>query len=90
VKIKNKTVYLTNSEFKLLLLLLQSRGEVFSRETILATVMDYYSNSSESSVNTLVSRLRKKLSACNIPVIKSVPKVGYCINQEYYRNIKRK
>jgi two-component system response regulator ArlR len=89
VKLKNQTIYLTNSEFNLLSLLVFSRGEIFSRETILSTVMNYYRNSSVSSVNTLVSRLRKKLSNSKLPIIQSVPKVGYCINSEYLENLTR-
>ena len=80
-KIKNKRVKLTHSEYNLLIMLIDSNGEIFTRKQILSNIMNYYRNSSETSVDTLVCRIRKKLGRkVGGDLIKTVYKSGYCIN----------
>ncbi|MDD3475211.1 MAG: response regulator transcription factor [Candidatus Dojkabacteria bacterium] len=81
VKIKNKGIKLTHSEYNLLIMLIDSNGEIFTRKQILSNIMNYYRNSSETSVDTLVCRIRKKLgNKIGGDLIKTVYKSGYCIN----------
>ena len=89
-KRNKKNILLTKTEFDFLVMLFNSNGEVFSREKIISNVMNYYSTSSFSCVDTLVSRVRNKLGN-NIKdsIIKTVNKSGYCLNPSYLKSIER-
>ena len=58
-----KTLDLTTTEFKLLYLLLERRGRVQSRETLLFDVWGYTNAIDTRTVDTHIRRLREKLGA---------------------------
>jgi len=70
---------LTSAEFDLLLVLLQSAGNVVSREELSQTVLGREFNPLDRSIDTHVSNLRKKLGVemNGVERIKSVRGVGY-------------
>lgn len=70
---------LTSAEFDLLVLLLQSAGNVLSREEISQAVLGREFNPLDRSIDTHISNLRKKLDAevNGVERIKSVRGVGY-------------
>ena len=89
-KINDEEIYLTSTEFNFILLLLNSNGRVFTRKQIISNVMNYYSVNSDSCVDTMVSRIRKKLINRNdYSLIKTINKFGYTINSNYLKNITR-
>lgn len=76
VYVDGETVMLTLTEFKLLQLLMENPHQVLSRETLLARVWNYDSNTETRTVDTHVRRLREKLGSC-ASMIETVRGVGY-------------
>ena len=76
VYVDGETVMLTLTEFKLLQLLMENPHQVLSRETLLARVWNYDSNTETRTVDTHVRRLREKLGSC-AGMIETVRGVGY-------------
>ena len=72
---------LTALEFRLLLTLLQRRGKVQSRETLLTDVWGYAPEVTTRTVDTHVKRLRAKLGAAGV-YVETIRGVGYCIREE--------
>ena len=66
VKVEQQPVELTDSEFRLLLLLAHSPGEHFSRDRILNELHGVDSSLFSRSVDILVSRLRQKLHPLSV------------------------
>ncbi len=76
VKWRGKSVELTSTEFKLLVLLAKRCGRVQSREQLLRDVWEYHSMLDTRTVDTHMRRLREKLgSAANH--LETVRGVGY-------------
>jgi two-component system phosphate regulon response regulator PhoB len=61
VRVRNKVVELTATEFRLLRLLMQERGKVQTRETLLQKVWNYQNDMETRTVDTHIRRLREKL-----------------------------
>lgn len=81
----NKTKSLTKSEFDLLFLIVTSNGRVFSRNDISRRVMRSHLDVEPGSVDTLVSRLRKKLKVSGAPdIIETIHKSGYRLSSSYF------
>lgn len=78
----NIPIKLTKLEFNLLVLFLRSNGEVYSRDEILKRIFYNNQDVSNGAVDTLISRLRKKLGS-NDSFIETVFKSGYRINNYY-------
>jgi DNA-binding response OmpR family regulator len=74
-----RRVDLTSSEFNLLLAFLRQPGQALSRDTLLGTLRGREWNYFDRSIDTLVARLRKKLTngADRPPLVRSVRGVGY-------------
>jgi two-component system, OmpR family, response regulator len=72
-------VDLTSSEFDLLLILLRQPGQALSRDALLGALRGREWTYFDRSIDTLVARLRKKLSngADRPPLVRSVRGVGY-------------
>jgi DNA-binding response OmpR family regulator len=70
-------VGLSEREFLLLRHLLQGRGEVFTRERLLAEVWGYSFDPGSNVVDVCVGRLRAKLGADTIETVRNV---GYRCN----------
>jgi len=81
VRVKNKEVELTATEFKLLTLLIERRGRVQSRDTLLNDVWGYESVIDTRTVDTHVRRLREKLGSA-ADCIETVRGFGYRIAGE--------
>lgn len=62
-------VNLTSKEFNLLLLLVRHRGKVLSRDQIIHEIWGGHIRISERSVDDLVRRLRRKMTALNIETL---------------------
>jgi two-component system response regulator BaeR len=77
-------VKLTKNEFDFLLLLTVSNGKVFSRYTITHRILNKSHEVEPGAVDTLVSRLRKKLEKYDKDdLIETVYKAGYRLNTDY-------
>ena len=61
VRVHDKAVELTATEFRLLRLLMQERGKVQTRETLLQKVWNYENDMETRTVDTHMRRLREKL-----------------------------
>ncbi len=80
----DKKVNLTKNEFDFLLLLAVSQGKVFSRYTITHRILNKSHEVEPGAVDTLVSRLRKKLEKYGKgDLIETVFRAGYRINTDY-------
>ncbi len=79
VRIGDKPVDLTATEFKLLVLLARARGRVLTREQIVRSVHDSSKNVTERSVDVLIVMLRRKLGdqGRNVETVRGV---GYRLN----------
>ncbi|MEW6160296.1 MAG: response regulator transcription factor [Verrucomicrobiota bacterium] len=79
VLVRNQPVELTAKEFRLLTLLAQRRGRVFSRDALLHQAWDYDASVDTRTVDTHIRRLREKLGAA-AEYIDTVRGTGYrCI-----------
>ncbi len=81
VMVGKKEIELTAMEFNLLLTLVQRRGRVQTRETLLEDVWDIASDVTTRTVDTHVKRLRQKLGKAGI-LIETVRGVGYRFQEE--------
>lgn len=91
IKRKQKEIYLTKSEFNLLLLLIKNRQKAISREKIISDILNYNKDIEYAAVDTMISRVRKKLSQYGSErVIDTVVKIGYRLNSFYIKNCKIK
>lgn len=76
VEVDGQLVQLTATEFKLLLALVERRGRVQSRDTLLRDVWDYDAAIDTRTVDTHVRRLRDKLGSAS-RFLDTVRGVGY-------------
>ena len=80
VLVKGKPVELTATEFRLLALLMERRGRVQGRDSLLNDVWGYESVIDTRTVDTHVRRLREKLGSL-ASYIETIRGVGYRINE---------
>ena len=78
LKVNDKRVNLTATEFKLLQLLMQRKGRVQSRDNLLINVWDYDKEIETRTVDTHIRRLREKLGEF-ADMIETVRGIGYRI-----------
>lgn len=76
VKIDEKQIKLTRSEFDILQLLLKSPEHVFSREFIISSIRGDDFFITERSIDFLISGLRRKLGICG-SMIKTIRGIGF-------------
>ena len=81
VRVKNKEIELTATEYKLILLLVERRGRVQSREALLNEVWGYESLIDTRTVDTHVRRLREKLGPA-ADCIETVRGFGYRVVED--------
>ena|ERR1700677_337535 len=81
VRVKDESLEMTPTEFKLLLILMERRGRVQSREVLLNDVWGYDSVLDTRTVDTHVARLREKLRRGKVS-IETVRGFGYRITAE--------
>ncbi len=83
-KKNGELIELTRKEFDLMLILLSSPGEVFSRREILNKISNHRMEAEERSVDLLVFRLRKLLGTYKgVDVIETVREKGFRLNLTY-------
>ncbi len=80
VKVADKPIDLTATEFKLLKLLMHRKGRVQSRENLLVNVWNYDTDTETRTIDTHIRRLREKLKD-RATLIETVRGVGYRINE---------
>jgi two-component system, OmpR family, phosphate regulon response regulator PhoB len=80
VLVDNEDIYLSLLEFKLLLHLIERRGRVQSRETLLNEVWGYHEESNSRTIDTHVKRLRDKLGSAGA-YLETVRGVGYVLTE---------
>jgi two-component system phosphate regulon response regulator PhoB len=76
VSVSKEPIRLTHTEFKLLLELVQKRGRVYTRETLLDRVWGYTYEGYARTVDTHIRRLREKLGTMG-EYIETVRGAGY-------------
>jgi two-component system, OmpR family, phosphate regulon response regulator PhoB len=81
VRVADGPVELTATEFKLLLVLVQRRGRVQTREELLRVVWGYEYAGYQRTVDTHVRRLREKLGPAG-DLVETVRGVGYRFTRE--------
>ncbi len=81
VQVQKRTLELTATEFKLLMLLMQRKGRVQTREKLLEDVWGYESMIDTRTVDTHVRRLREKLRG-QAGLIETVRGFGYRMNDQ--------
>lgn len=81
VTIKGKDIFLTKTEFEILLLLAQKPGKVFSREDIINIVWKETPYITERTVDVHITRMRKKLEEYS-SYITNRPGYGYRFNPQ--------
>lgn len=78
---QGRSIELTGAEFDLLILLHNKLGEVISRDEISIQLKGHASSPFDRSIDTLVSRLRKKLkTVASVDLIRSVRGKGYVLS----------
>lgn len=78
VKVKDQSVTLTNKEFKLLCLLVESKGNVLNRDQLLTNIWGYDFDGETRTVDVHIRSLRQKLGECG-SLIETVRGIGYRI-----------
>lgn len=81
VKVDGETVNLTLKEYELLLLLIQNKGMVFTRDRLLNNIWGYEFDGESRTVDVHVRTLRQKLGEAG-GCIETVRGVGYRIGEE--------
>lgn len=77
VFLKNQLIEMTNTEYKLLLVLAESAGKVLSRDDILMKLRGIEFDGLDRSIDNLISRLRRRLDDAKAEKIKTVWGEGY-------------
>lgn len=79
VKIRNKDVNLTNTEYKLLLLFVNNQKKIFTREELLELVTDDYYEKFDRIIDAHIKNLRQKIEkdTKKPKIIQTVYGVGY-------------
>ncbi len=81
VRSEGRSVHLTAKEFALLVALLEARGRVLSRQSLLEQVWGYSYAEGTRTVDVHVRRLREKLPAL-APFILTVKSLGYRVSKD--------
>ncbi len=81
VSIDDKEVSLTKKEFEILLLLVQNKGRVFSREDILARIWSDEVYVLDRTIDVNITRLRKKIGVYGKNIVTRLG-YGYCFESE--------
>lgn len=81
ISVKGKEIVVTPMEFKLLVILVERRGRVQSREQLLSDVWNIEADVTTRTVDTHVKRLRQKLGKAG-NVIETIRGLGYRLNDD--------
>jgi DNA-binding response OmpR family regulator len=87
LKKAGEEIYLSYKEFRLILNLVEAKGDILTRQDILNLTFKGAKESEEGSVDTLVSRVRKKLGDYKgKSVIETVHSRGFRLNLAYFKD----
>jgi len=86
VKLNNKPVEFTTTEFDLLLLFAKNNSKVLSREYLMQKSKGMSWQYNDRSIDVMVSRLRTKLKDKNGHLIKTVQSIGYIFHGDFQEN----
>jgi len=81
LNVKGSTIYLRNRELRLLELLMNARGQVFSKQKLVDRLFSYDDDVSENAVEVYVGRLRKHLEGSSIQ-IRTLRGLGYRLDHD--------
>jgi two-component system response regulator ArlR len=82
VNINQTEIELTKKEFDLLVILLQNRNRVCTRESLLEKVWGYTYDGTTNAVDVYINHLRTKIEIGDLKVIHTIRGVGYVIKDE--------
>lgn len=82
VKINNKEIDFTSTEFDLLLIFAKNNGKVLSRDFLMQKIKGASWQYYDRSIDVMVSRVRNKLKQTSGQLIKTVQSVGYIFYAE--------
>ena len=79
VKVKEKDVILTNTEYKILLTLINNPKKIYSREKLLESAIEGYYEKGDRAIDSHIKNLRQKIEedSRNPKIIQTVYGVGY-------------
>lgn len=79
VKVKGKEVILTNTEYKILLTLINNPKKIYSRENLLESTIEGYYEKGDRAIDSHIKNLRQKIEedSRNPKIIQTVYGVGY-------------
>jgi two-component system phosphate regulon response regulator PhoB len=80
VKVDGEELEFTKTEFDILMLFIENKGKVLSRERILQSIRGIDTNVGDRVIDVYISKIRKKLKDKGY-LIKSVPKIGYKLSE---------
>ncbi len=80
---QDQKIPLSKNEYRILLILMQNKGKVVSRERLMSELWESDSFVDENTLSVNVNRLRKKLEAAGLEgFIATKFGVGYCLTEE--------
>lgn len=80
---KDKEIFLSPLEYKILVILMKNQNKVFSRETILSNIWDINEEFvNDNTLTVYIKRIREKIGDEEGKIIKTIRKVGYIIENE--------
>lgn len=79
VKVKGKDIVLTNTEYKILLTLINNPKKIYSREKLLESTIEGYYEKGDRAIDSHIKNLRQKIEedSRNPKIIQTVYGVGY-------------
>ena len=81
LSIAGKVVTLRNRELRLLELLINSRGQIFSKQKLVDRLFSYDNDVSENAIEVYIGRLRKHLEESNLKIT-TLRGLGYRLDDE--------
>lgn len=83
VKVKDEEIQLTLKEFDMLVMFMENRGLVFTRDQILSRIWGYSFDGESRTVDVHIRTLRQKLKSSG-DVIETVRGIGYKVGEAMY------
>lgn len=79
VKVRGEQVILTNTEYKILLILINNPKKIYSRDKLLESTIEGYHEKGDRAIDSHIKNLRQKLEvdSRNPKIIQTVYGVGY-------------
>lgn len=82
VYLDSKEIFLTNLEYKILLMFLKNENKIITREELLEKIWDIDGNYvNDNTLSVYIKRLRNKISEKDKPSIQTIRGIGYILNK---------